>query len=145
MMTNLDDIVEARICKFESLVLIGFSGQSMEEEDTVFRKLNERMNEIANAKSHVQYLVVSGKNPIPFVGIEVTASGNVPNGMNVMIIPVGEYVVFKFKKEHIGEFWSHVCTIDNQQKYRIDLSKPRFEIFKPELQGSEFIEWYIPT
>ncbi|WHX50951.1 GyrI-like domain-containing protein [Paenibacillus woosongensis] len=142
---NLNEIVETYNCKRKAFILIGFSGQSMEEEKHLFRKLNERMNEITNSTNKLQYLVVSGKYPTPFVGAEVTDSQNVPEGMNALTIPAEEYVAFKFKKEHVGDFWENVCTIDNQERYQIDLSKPRFEIFKPDQQNTELLEWFIPT
>ncbi|KRE32520.1 hypothetical protein ASG81_23580 [Paenibacillus sp. Soil522] len=41
-------------------------------------------------------------------------------------IPEDEYVIFRFEKKNVGEFWSKVCTEENQAKYNIDLSKPRY-------------------
>jgi len=143
-MINLSDIVETRTCKLGTVTLMGFRGQNMDEEKDLFIKLNERVNEIVDSKSNKRYLVVSGKVPTPFVAVEVADSTNVPDGMNVLTIPAVEYVAFKFMKKHVGDFWANVCTVENQKRYNIDFSKPRFEIFSTELQGAGNLEWYIP-
>lgn len=141
---TFSEIVESKKCKIDEVRLVGFQGQSMVDEGKLFEKLNDRLNEII-AKYNDQYLVVSGKFPIPIVGVSVWNSANVPKGMITYTIPKGEYVKFMFRKEHIGDFWSNICTDENQAKYNIDLAEPRFEISTSHLQSTSFIEWYIPT
>src|SRR5690606_6347223 len=106
-------------------------------------RLNDRVDEIEANKS-TKYLVVSGKEPAPFVAVEVSGTANVPEGTVAFCVPEGEYVKFSFKKEHVGLFWSNVCTDENQAKYNIDLVKPRFERFDRGA-STDMIEWHIPT
>lgn len=144
-MVTFSDIVETRACKLHAFTLVGYEGQSMDEEKHLFNQLNEHANEISAVKSDNRYLVVLGKFIVPFVALEVTDATNVPSLMKALTIPEDEYVAFKFSKKHVGDFWATVCTAENQNQYNIDLSKPRFEIFTPELQDTGLLEWYIPT
>lgn len=141
-MVTFSEYVAAHNCWNNAVSLMGFQGKSMNEEKELFNRLNGRVNEIATKES-TKYLVVSGKEPSPFVAMEVSETVNVPEGMATFTIPEGEYVKFRFKKEHVGFFWANVCTDENQAKYRIDLSKPRFERFTVDLPTT-IIEWYIP-
>lgn len=144
-MNTLSDFVQTRVCELEAVTLVGFQGQSMDEENELFDQLTTRSNEIPARKNDHQYLVVSGSNPTPVVAVEVEEISSVPESMTSYTIPSGEYVVFSFEERFIGDFWQHVCSSDNQAKYNIDLSKPRFEIFPSELQSEKMTEWYIPT
>lgn len=144
-MVGFSDFVQTRTCWINEVSLIGYQGRSMDEEKLLFNRLNDQANEILAKKHNNPYLVVSGKYPTPLVAVEVTQTVKVPEGMTAFTIPEGEYVAFKCKKEHVGHFWANVCTNENQEKYDIDLSKPRFEIFSSDLQSTGFVEWYIPT
>ncbi|MDQ1914336.1 effector binding domain-containing protein [Paenibacillus sp. GD4] len=141
-MDTFSEFVEVQICRIHAVSLIGFHGKSMDEERELFNRLNNRVDEI-EAKKSTQYLVVSGKVPAPFIAVEVSETANVPEGMATFSIPEGEYVKFKFNKEHVGLFWANICTDENQAKYNIDLSKPRFELFTPDMP-TDIVEWYIP-
>lgn len=144
-MTILNDFAQIRTYELEAVTLVGFKGKSLDEENALFDLLSVRFDEIPNKKNQNQYMVVEGNNPAPVVAVEVTEIGLVPEGMISYTIPKGEYVVFSFEAKFIGDFWEQVCSLENQDKYNIDLSKPRFEIFTSELQDNKKIEWYIPT
>lgn len=144
-MTTLSEFVETRTCKIEKVTLVGFQGESMDEEKQLFAQLNARMNELPARKKDNPCLVVSGKFPVPLVAVEVSDSAHVPEGMTALTLPEGEYVAFAFPRQHVGDFWANVCTSENQAKYRIDLSKPRFEIFNTALKDAGQVEWYIPV
>lgn len=144
-MTILNDFAQTRTYELEAVTLVGFKGKSLDEENALFELLSARFDEIANKKNQIQYMVVEGNNPAPVVAVEVTEIGLVPEEMISYTIPKGEYVVFSFEAKFIGDFWEQVCSPENQDKYNIDLSKPRFEIFTSELQDNKKIEWYIPT
>jgi predicted transcriptional regulator YdeE len=143
--TILNDFARVRTCKLEAITLVGFKGGSLDDEDALFDLLNARVGEISDKKHEHQYMVVEGNKPAPVVAVEVTEIELVPEGMISYTIPKGEYVVFSFEAKFIGDFWEQVCSQENQDKYNINLSKPRFEIFKAELQDNKKIEWYIPT
>jgi predicted transcriptional regulator YdeE len=144
-MTILTDFVQTRICKMDDIALVGFTGEGLDQENALFDQLNVRSNEVANKKNEYEYMVIEGNPPTLVVAIEVTEIGVVPEGMISYTIPQGNYVVFSFEARFIGEFWEHVCSPENQARYNIDLSKPRFEIFTKELQAQKRIEWYIPV
>lgn len=144
-MTILNDFARVRTCKLEAVTLIGFKGGSLDEENALFDLLSARVDEIQNRKNQHQYLVVEGSKPAPIVAVEVAETSLVPEGMISYTIPKGEYVIFSFETAFIGDFWEQVCSPVNQDKYNIDLSKPRFEIFTAELQDNKKIEWYIST
>ncbi|MEK8127482.1 GyrI-like domain-containing protein [Paenibacillus filicis] len=142
-MVKFSETVEAQICRIHAVSLIGIQGKSMDEEKELFSRLNDRVEEI-EAKKSTNCLLVSGREPTPFVAVEVSDTANVPEGMVAVTIPEGEYVKFKFNKEHVGLFWANVCTDENQAKYKLDLSKPRFELFTPDMP-TDLIEWYLPV
>ncbi len=144
-MAILNDFVQTRICELEAVTLVGFKGESLDEENVLFDQLNARSNEISNKKNEHQYMVVSGSTPTPVIAVEVKEIDSVPEGMISFTIPKGKYVAFSFESRFIGDFWGNVCSLENQEKYNIDLSKPRFEIFSSELQDKNRIEWYFPT
>jgi predicted transcriptional regulator YdeE len=144
-LTILNDFAQIRTYELEAVTLVGFKGKSLDEENALFDLLSVRFDEIPNKKNQNQYMVVEGNNPAPVVAVEVTEIGLVPEGMISYTIPKGEYVVFSFEAKFIGDFWEQVCSLENQDKYNIDFSKPRFEIFTSELQNKKRIEWYIPT
>lgn len=144
-MIPFSSFVDARTCRVQKMLLIGFQGQSMDEEKRLFDRLNEHADHITAKKNDDPYLVVSGKVPAPFVAVEVSDFLNVPEGMGAFTIPEGEYVSFTFKKEHVGDFWANVCTSENQALYNIDLSKARFERLTAELHDTGFVKWFIPT
>lgn len=144
-MTILNDFAQTRIYELEAITLVGFKGNSLDEENALFDLLSARLDEIHNRKNHHQYLVVEGSKPAPIVAVEVAETSLVPEGMISYTIPKGEYVIFLFETAFIGDFWEQVCSPENQDKYNIDLSKPRFEIFTAEVQNKKTIEWYIPT
>jgi len=140
-MERLDDILQVRSGKRGSLQLIGFQGESLEDERKVFDQLKQSINEIA---ARIQYLVIlPGIKPL--TAVERIETDDVQEGMTSFTIPEDDYVIFRFEEKFIGAFWNNICTRENQAKYRIDLSKPRYEIFTPELHSSGMVEWYIPT
>ncbi|MGG0821422.1 effector binding domain-containing protein [Paenibacillus turicensis] len=144
-MTILNDFARVRTYKLEAITLIGFKGGSLDEENALFDLLSARLDEIQNRKNKHQYMVVEGNKPSPIVAVEVTEIGLIPEGMISYTIPKGEYIVFSFEAKFIGDFWEQVCSPENQDKYSIDLSKPRFEILTSEFQNKKTIEWYIST
>lgn len=144
-MTVLTDFVQTRICEMDDIALVGFTGEGLEQENALFDQLNARSNEVANKKNDYEYMVIEGNPPTLVVAVEVAENGAVPEGMVSYTIPQGSYVVFSFESRFIGDFWAHVCTPENQAAYKIDLSRPRFEIFTKELQAQKRIEWYIPV
>ncbi|MFD0712980.1 hypothetical protein [Paenibacillus sp. GCM10027626] len=140
-MESLDHFLQVRSAKLSSFQLIGFQGEKLEDERKVFDQLKQSINEIATMN---QYLVIlPGIKPL--AAVEVIETDDVPQGMMSYTIPEDEYVIFRFEKKFIGEFWINICTRENQAKYQIDLSKPRYEIFTPVLQSTGMVEWYIPT
>lgn len=144
-MTTISEFVQTRTCSLQTLTLVGFQGQSLAEENELFDRLNARLQEITNRKNDHPYMIVAGSEPAPVVAVEVVEPGQVPEGMIRYTLPEGEYVVFSFEERYIGEFWEQVCTPERQADYGIDLSKPRFEVFAPELQAANRVEWYIPV
>ncbi|QYR20976.1 GyrI-like domain-containing protein [Paenibacillus sp. sptzw28] len=137
----MDNFVQTRVEKLRSVELVGFQGENLEDEPELFDQLKQTIGEIEKMK---QYLVIlPGIRPL--VAVEFNALGDVPEGMTSFTIPEGEYVIFNFEKKYVGEFWSKICTEENQARYSIDLSKPRYEIFTPDLQPTETLAWYIPT
>lgn len=136
----MDHFVQTRVAKLRSVELVGFQGENLEDEHKLFDRLGRSISETARLN---QYLVIlPGVRPL--AAIEFNDQGEVTEGMTSYTIPEDEYVIFTFEKKHVGEFWSNICTEENQAKYRIDLSKPRYEIFNPDLQPTETLEWYIP-
>jgi len=136
----MDHFVQTRVAKLRSVELIGFQGEHLEDERKLFDQLERNISEITRLN---QYLVIL-PGIRPFVAVEFNELGDAPDGMTSNTIPEGEYVIFTFEKKYVGEFWGNICTEENQAKYRIDLSKPRYEIFTPDLQPTETLEWYIP-
>lgn len=140
-MENLDHFLQVRHVKLRSFKLIGFQGEKLEDERQVFDQLKQSINEIAALN---QYLVIlPGIRPL--AAVEEIETGPVSEEMTSYTVPEDEYVIFKFERKHIGQFWNTICSEENQAKYQIDLSKPRFEIFTPELQSKGMVEWCIPT
>lgn len=143
-MESLDHFLRVRTAKLGSVQLVGFQGENLEDEHKLFAQLKQSINEMTKNKSMNQYLVIlPGIRPL--AAVEINETGEIPEGMTSFTIPEDEYVICRFEKKYIGEFWNAICTEENQAKYRIDLSKPRYEIFVPDHQPAEFIEWYIPT
>lgn len=141
---TFNEMVESQLCRMDEVMLAGVRGKSLDEEKELFQKLNGRIDELV-AKNADKYLVVTGKLPVPYVGVPVSNSFNLPEDMAMYTIPEGEYVRFRFRKEHIGDFWTNVCTDENQEKYNLEFAKPKFEISTSHLQSTGYIEWYIPT
>lgn len=140
----MQDGMQERTAKMEAVNLIGFIGDNLDDQHRLFSIMEEKIGQIIARKSDDQYLVIL-PGLFPFVGVEVNELNVVPDGMIAYLIPEDEYVIFRFEERHIGDFWDSICTIDNQIRYNIDLSKPRYEIFTSNLQSAGFTEWYIPT
>lgn len=140
----MQDEMQIRTAKLEAVKLIGFKGVSLDDQHRLFTLMEEMMGQIIARKSDNQYLVIL-PGLLPLVAVEVNEINHVPDGMTAFLIPEDEYVIFRFEEKYIGDFWDSICTIDNQTRYNIDLSKPRYEIFTSNLQSSGFTEWYIPT
>lgn len=124
--------------------LIGVKGNVLEDQHDLFKEMKLRMNEIKARTNDHAYLVILPR-VVPFVALEVTETDEVPQGMVAHSIPEEEYAVFRFEEKDIGDFWDSICSQENQARYNIDLSKPRFEIFLPDLQPQGMTEWYIPV
>ncbi len=43
-MTILTDFVQTRICEMDNIVLVGFTGEGLEQENALFDQLNARSN-----------------------------------------------------------------------------------------------------
>jgi len=140
---KLQDIVQVREARLGAIHLVGFQGERLEDQNSLFVKLNESMSELSAIKSDHPYLVIL-TGLVPLVAVECEEAGDVPEGMTPCTIPENDYAVFRLEERHIGDFWSTVCTAENQRAYRIDLAQPRFEIFNPELLSQGRTEWYIP-
>lgn len=140
----LADIVQVREVKLEAVNLIGLQGMRLEDQHELFRMLESRMNEIDATRNGSPYLVIT-PDFRPVVGVEVGTFDKVPQGMIAYTIPADDYVVFRFEKKHIGNFWNQICSDENQSNYNIDLTKPRYERFAPELQSSGTVEWHLPV
>ncbi|XEC97743.1 effector binding domain-containing protein [Paenibacillus tarimensis] len=137
----MDNFVQTRVAKLRSVELVGFQGENLEDEHKLFDQLKQSISDI---KTKNQFLVIlPGIRPL--VAVEASEQGHVPEGMTSYTIPEDEYVIFRFEKKYVVEFWSKICTEENQAKYNIDLSKPRYEIFTPDLLPTGELEWYIPT
>lgn len=142
---TIQDVMQVRNAKrLEAINLIGFKGDDLDDQHRLFALMDEMVGEINTQKSDNQYLVIL-PGLLPFVGVEVNETSDVPDGMTTYSIPEDEYVIFRFEEKYIGDFWNSICTKENQTKYHIDLSKPRYEIFKLDLQPTGVTEWYIPT
>jgi predicted transcriptional regulator YdeE len=137
----MEGFVQTRVAKLRSVELVGFLGEHLEDERKLFNQLEQNISEL---KSMNRYLVIL-PGICPLVAVEFDELGDVPEGMMSYTLPDGEYVIFRFEKKHVGEFWSNICTEENQAKYNIDLSKPRYEIFTSTLQPTGTLEWRIPT
>ncbi|TMV52227.1 GyrI-like domain-containing protein [Paenibacillus mesophilus] len=146
MSGNVDiaELMQVRKVKIEAVSLVGLQGRDLDDQKRLFGELAGRMEEIGTRTSDSPYLVIPGDFR-PIVAVEVSAPGEVPEGMIAFKIPEGDYVAFRFEKKHVGDFWSNICTSENQMRYNIDLSKPRFETFSHELQSAGALEWYIPS
>ncbi|WP_158289469.1 GyrI-like domain-containing protein [Paenibacillus flagellatus] len=145
MSGNVDiaEFMQVRTVKMEAVSLVGLQGRDLDDQKRLFGELTARVNEIGNRTSDSPYLVIPGDFR-PIVAVEVTTLGEVPEGMIAFNIPEGDYVAFRFEKKRVGDFWSNICTSENQTRYNIDLSQPRFETFSVELQSAAALEWYIP-
>ncbi|MNZ60871.1 Bacterial transcription activator, effector binding domain [compost metagenome] len=141
---NIQNVMQVRIARLEAVKLIGFQGESLDDQHRLFTQMDERANAISQKKSENQYLVIL-PGLIPLVAVEVNETSDMLEGMTAYTIPEDEYVIFKFEEKYIGDFWSSICTEENQAKYNIDLSKPRYEVFTPSLQPTGVTEWYIPA
>lgn len=140
----LADILQVREINQEAISLIGFQGIRLEDQHDLFRGLESRRNEIDAKSNGCLYLVIT-PDFRPVAGVEVDSFEKVPEGMIAYTIPADDYVVFQFEKKHIGDFWSNICSNENQASYNIDLSKPRFERFSAELRPSGMVEWHLPV
>jgi|GEM_PF-1378180 len=138
---GMDQYVETRVVRLRSIELAGFQGEDLEDEHRLFDQLEQSIGENKRLK---QYLVIL-PGVRPYAAVELSQLGAASEGMTLFTVPGGEYVIFKFDKKDIGRFWCEVCTEENQANYNIDLSKPRYEVFIPEEQPVEHLEWYIPT
>lgn len=141
---NIQNVMQVRIAKLEAIKLIGFQGDNLDDQHRLFSQMDEKLREITKMKSAYQYLVIL-PGFFPLVAVEVYETTDVPEGMTAYTIPEDEYVIFRFEEKYIGDFWNSICTEENQSKYNIDLSKPRYEVFTPSLQPTGITEWYIPT
>ncbi|WP_338554241.1 effector binding domain-containing protein [Paenibacillus sp. KS-LC4] len=141
---NIQNVMQVRVAKLESVKLIGFQGEHLDDQHKLFAQMDARAKEISQKKNGNQYLVIL-PGLIPIVAVEVNDTSDVLEGMTAYTIPEDEYVIFKFEEKYIGDFWSSICTEENQSKYNIDLSKPRYEVFTHSLQLAGVTEWYIPT
>lgn len=136
----MDSYVQTRIVKLQSLQLVGFQGEDLEEESKLFDKLEQ----FIHSRKLDQYLVIlPGIKPL--AAVKFGDLGDIAVGMTTYALPTDEYVMFQFNNQYVGKFWGDVCTDENQIKYNIDLSKPRFEVFRSDLQNKGTVEWYIPT
>lgn len=142
-MINIQEFLHTRTVKLEAIDLIGFEGQELEDQHKLFTQLSEYNTRITTKKSENPYLVIL-PGLVPFVALECTNTNSIPEGMTTHTIPEEEYVVFRFKESYVGDFWSTICTEENQQQYNIDLARPRFEISTSDLQSQKLVEWYIP-
>lgn len=138
------DVLQVRKVKLDEVQLMGFVGDNLDDQHKLFVLMGERVEHINSRNSDTQFLVIL-PGLLPLVAVEVKEIISVPDGMTAFLIPEDDYVIFRFEEKHISDFWESICTIENQTKYNIDLSKPRFEIFLPDLQSTGFTEWYIPV
>jgi Bacterial transcription activator, effector binding domain. len=139
----MQDVLQVRTVKLDEVKLIGFTGDNLDDQHRLFVLMDEKIEQINTRISDNHFLVILPEL-ITLVAVEVKETINVPNGMTAFLIPEDDYVIFKFEEKYVSDFWESICTIENQTKYNIDLSKPRYEIFKPDLQSNGFTEWYIP-
>ena len=139
----MDNYVQTRVVQLQAIHTAGYQGESLEEENRLFDQLEQAIHE-SGRKITTQYLVIlPGIRPL--AAVDINDLGPTPAGMTSLTLPEHEYAVFQFSSRHIGQFWSEVCTDENQRKYKIDLSIPRFELLTPDLQNAGMVEWYIPT
>ena len=139
----MQNVLQVSNVKLDEVKLIGFMGDNLDDQHRLFVLMDERIEQINSRKSDNHFFVIL-PGLLPLVAVEVKEAINVPNGMTAFHIPEDEYVIFRFEEKYIGDFWDSICSIENQTKYNIDLSKPRYEMFKPDLQSTGFTEWYIP-
>ncbi|UVI33189.1 GyrI-like domain-containing protein [Paenibacillus spongiae] len=143
-MVSIEQFTQVRSEKLESVPLMGFLGEILADERQLFDRLKQSIDMLFSNRSVDQYLVIlPGLRPL--AAIEAVDSQTVPEGMTLFTIPEDNYVIFRFEEKFVGDFWNTVCTSENQAKYRIDLSKPRFERFTAMLQSIGITEWYIPA
>ncbi|WP_409344315.1 effector binding domain-containing protein [Paenibacillus sp. MBLB4367] len=142
---NIQDVVQVRNVTIGAVRLIGIQGGKLEDQHDLFAQMEARVGEIASRKSDHPYLIILPNGLVPLVAVEVEPAGEVPEGMVAYTLPEDEYVLFHFAEAHIGEFWGSICSEENQVRYGIDLSKPRFEMFAPNLQPKGMVEWYLPV
>lgn len=140
-MLDIQEFVQTRIVSVEAMSIIGVRGKGPEEEEIVFKELNQIISKNMRLNEY-EYLVVDQEGIV--VGVNAINDKDTPDGLIKYVIPQGEYVVFSFSQEHIGAFWETVCRPENLEKYKVTLARPRFEIFKPELQSVGIVEWYFP-
>ncbi|TLS52479.1 GyrI-like domain-containing protein [Paenibacillus antri] len=117
----------------------------MDDQDRLFTEMRARLEEVRSRKNDELYLVILPDRFIPYVAVEAADLHDVPPGMVMHRIPEDDYVVFRIEEKYLGDFWSSICSNENQLYYRIDLAKPRYERFTQELQPNGITEWYIPT
>ena len=139
----MQDILQVRNVKLDEVKLIGFMGDNLDDQHRLFVLMDEKIEQINSRNSDNQFLVIL-PGLLPLVAVEVKETINVPDGMTEFNIPEDDYVIFRFEEKYISDFWESICTIENQTKYNIDFSKPRYEIFTQDLQSTGFTEWYIP-
>lgn len=140
---SIHDFMQVTTVTVGSIRLVGLQGVQLNDQHNLFQQLKKRKSEIQSKASDHEYLVILPR-VVPFVALEVTATGSIPQGMVSHQLPEETYAVFRFEEQHIDQFWDSICSSENQLKYNIDLSKPRFEIFLPDLQPKGITEWYIP-
>ncbi|CAG7646157.1 GyrI-like domain-containing protein [Paenibacillus allorhizosphaerae] len=141
--TSIHDLMQVTTVTVGPIRLVGLRGIELEDQHSLFQQMKQRKSEIQSRMNDHEYLVILPR-VVPFVALEVTGSDAVPHGMVSQDIPEERYAVFRFEEKFIGKFWGSICSNENQLKYNIDLSKPRFEIFLPDLQPEGITEWYIP-
>jgi hypothetical protein len=139
----MQDLLQVRNVKLDEVKLVGIMGDNLDDQHRLFVLIDEKIGQINSRKSDNLFLVIL-PGLLPLVAVEVDETNSIPDGMTAFLVPEDDYVIFRFEEKYISDFWESICTIENQRKYNIDLSKPRYEIFKPELQSIGFTEWYIP-
>lgn len=143
-MIPIETMVQVRTESIGALRLIGFQGEHLDDQHELFERLELNITDITSKKNNYSYLVIlPGLKPL--VAIEAHSIREVPAGMTACTIPADDYVVFRLEMKHLGHFWNTICTQENQLKYHIDLSKPRFELFGNQLLPKGITEWYIPA
>jgi predicted transcriptional regulator YdeE len=142
--TGMEQAMQVRTIVTEPVKLVGFmSANGPQDERMLFERLQARKSEIAGRTGEEEYLVIVPGGLI--VAAPVSDITDVPEGMIGYTIEADEYVVFRFEEKFIGDFWDYFCNPANQNKYNLNIDKPRFEIFRSDLQPQGVTEIYFPT